>query len=285
MESAHPALAVIGGGNMGRAIVSGAIAARALNPARVIIAELDPEKHPPFAALGVATTTSAASAGAWLRKRDHTQPGQVLLAVKPQMLAAAAADVFPACGSDSRVIISILAGTTSARIADAATRLGVRSPRVVRAMPNLPAAIGKGATAVCLSPGTSEADAALALALFRGIGPVVQRIDETLMDAFTAVAGSGPAYLFYLAQAMMQGARTVGFDDAAARNIVAQTLAGAAAMLAASNDPPEILRAAVTSKGGTTAAATTVLENRSVANAISDAILAARDRGRELGAM
>lgn len=285
MESVHPPLAVIGGGNMGRAIVAGAIAANALDPARVIVAEIDPGKHAAFTTLGVAVTTSAAFAGAWLRQRDEPHPGQVLLAVKPQMLSAAASEVFPACGHDSRVIISILAGTTTTRIAGAAAQLGVRSPRVVRAMPNLPAAIGKGATAVCLGAGTHEADASMALALFRGIGPVVQRIDENLMDAFTAVAGSGPAYLFYLAQAMIDGARVVGFDESAARSVVAQTLDGAAAMLAASTDPPAILRAAVTSKGGTTAAATSVLDQRAVAQAICDAIVAARDRGRELGAM
>src|SRR5690606_13250813 len=153
---------------------------------------------------------------------------------------------------------------------------------VVRAMPNLPARIRQGATAICLGDGAAPGDDDFALALFRGIGPLVLRIDESLMDAFTAVAGSGPAYLFYLAEAMTRAATELGFDAPAAREIVKATLAGSASLLAQSSESPADLRAAVTSKGGTTEAATTVLDNAGVMNAIVRAITAARDRGREL---
>ncbi|MCH9057700.1 MAG: hypothetical protein IIB55_03625 [Planctomycetes bacterium] len=124
-------------------------------------------------------------------------------------------------------------------------------------------------------------DEALALRIFEAVGDVI-RIDEQLMDAFTAVAGSGPAYVFYLAQAMSTAATKLGFDEAQAKQIVQRTIAGAGALLAESPDSPEALRAAVTSRGGTTAAATAVLDESSVMQAMIDAITAAHDRGREL---
>jgi pyrroline-5-carboxylate reductase len=178
----------------------------------------------------------------------------------------------------SRVVISILAGASTTRLRECLAS----DVRVVRAMPNLPAAIGKGVTALCLSRNANESDATFARRIFSGIGPAVIDLDEPMMDAFTAVAGSGPAYLFYLAESMVQGAMRVGFSRADALRIVRSTLAGSAAMLEQSADEPAALREAVTSKGGTTEAALRVLNSKTVLQDFADAIEAARDRGRDL---
>src|SRR5690606_30719943 len=126
------------------------------------------------------------------------------------------------------------------------------------------------------------ADAAFARTLFGAVGETVD-LDEALMDAFTAVAGSGPAYLFYLAEAMARAAEGVGFDAATADRLVRATIVGAAGLLDADRGrPASELRALVTSRGGTTAAATQRLDDAGVAEAFERAIVAARDRGREL---
>lgn len=126
-------------------------------------------------------------------------------------------------------------------------------------------------------------DEAFAERLFRGLGPVVIRTREDLMDAATAVAGSGPAYVFYLAEAMEEAATKLGFSPEDARRLVRQTIIGATAMMAESSDSPADLRAMVTSKGGTTAAACEVLDSSLVRQAIVKAVEAAQARGRELG--
>lgn len=134
---------------------------------------------------------------------------------------------------------------------------------------------------MALGEGVQDGDDALAVQLFEAIGRVV-RIDESLMDAFTAVAGSGPAYVFYLCEAMARAAEEIGFDRDTAEWLARWTVSGAGAVLDAADQPPETLRAAVTSKGGTTAAAMTVLDEAALMTVFVRAITAARDRGREL---
>ena len=150
-------------------------------------------------------------------------------------------------------------------------------------MPNLPAQLGEGATAIALGAGAKPGDEKLAIELFGAVGPVVVEVAEDLIDAFTAVAGSGPAYVFYLAQAMTKAAVELGFTSSQADQIVRQTIIGSAAMLRTRSESPQDLRAAVTSKGGTTAAATAVLDEAQVIDTFVRALTAARDRGRELG--
>jgi pyrroline-5-carboxylate reductase len=195
------------------------------------------------------------------------------------LIAAVSAELAGRVGE--RVVISILAGMPGHRVREA---LGGRC-RVVRAMPNLPAKIGHGATAVCMAAGARDGDDEFARRLFEGVGRLVVTIDESMMDAFTAVAGSGPAYLFLLAEAMVHAAAEIGFDEATANDIVRQTIAGAAALLSESVEAAGELRKAVTSKGGTTEAALRVLNDAGFTRALQRAVTAARDRGRELGAM
>lgn len=270
---AHDTLAFIGGGNMAQALVQGAIASGdpSLAAGRLMVVEPDAARRAWFEQRRVGVLEHARDLAGRL-----TPGSQLVLAVKPQSLRSAAADL---AGIDlDRVVISILAGTASLRVREALGGL----PRVVRAMPNTPARVAQGATALALGDTARPGDEALAERLFKGVGPLVVRIDESLMDAFTAVAASGPAYLLYLAQAMSEAAVKLGFAPETADRIVRQTLAGSAELLRQSSESPEELRARVTSKGGTTEAAIRVLDAAGQLDAVVRAITAARDRGREL---
>lgn len=276
-------LAVIGGGNMGEAIVRGTIACGLLKPAQIVVSDPFPERRALFDAMGIRATGSI---GACVRQLAESLagsavPGAVLLAVKPQMLDAVAGELAPAILEhlpQGITIVSILAGTPIFRLQSV---LGVQA-RIVRAMPNLPARVRQSATAVCLAPSATNDDERLATQLFEAVGPTVVRVDESLMDAFTALAGSGPAYLFYLAEAMTRSGRELGFDYPTAAAVVRQTLLGAALLLNESSEDPDTLRAAVTSRGGTTAAAVHVLDRSGAMQSWMDAMRAARDRGAEL---
>ncbi len=272
----------IGGGNMAQAIASGALQAGLLHQGLIGIAEPDATKHDALRALTPNVFADTRTLMGWLAHHEATPgAGHLLLAVKPQMFSAVAGELTPLLNSAAlrRVVVSILAGTPTSRLE---LDLGPHAA-VVRVMPNTPAKIRAGATAFCLGASARAADAASVQRLFAAIGPLVEPIDESLMDAFTGLAGSGPAYLFYLAEAMIKAAQACGFDAGQADRIVRQTLAGSAALLAFDAAlPPEKLRANVTSKGGTTAAAIAVLDQAHVQETLVQAITAARDRGREL---
>jgi pyrroline-5-carboxylate reductase len=260
-------LAVIGFGNMGSAVIAGAHAAKAIDPRRVVVIEPDPARRAEASALGCVVSEDLAAA------RDADQ---VLLSVKPQMFATIA----PALGARARrtVFISIMAGLGSATIRRA---LG-DAHAVVRAMPNTPCRIGAGITAIALGAGAAHDDASLAERLFAAVGRVV-RVDERMLDAVTATSGSGPAYVFLVAEAWEDAAVALGFERRTARELVRQTLLGAARMLDDGNVEAAALREAVTSKGGTTAAALGVFQERGLRDAFRDALAAAERRGRELG--
>lgn len=272
-------LVILGGGNMARALALGGSRSGVLDPRTVVIVEPDPAKHAAFVQKSIRCHESIdqlAAAESGRLPRD----AEVLLAVKPQVLAAAGEQFTRAFHGFEGVVISILAGIPSEKVRSA---MGQGS-RVIRAMPNTPASISQGATAVAAGAGARPGDDTFAMRLFTGIGPVVVRVPESLMDAVTALSGSGPAYLFYLAEAMTRGGTEAGLPPEVADRLTRQTLAGAAALLAGSHaESPADLRAAVTSKGGTTEAACRLLDQRDVPRAIIDAIAAARDRGRELG--
>ncbi len=256
---------------MAEAILRGAMRAGALSPADVVVAEPDAARRAIVGALGVAACERASEAMA-----RAGAGSQMLLAVKPQSLGAVGAEL--GAGSPEGVVISILAGGASERVRAA---MGGKA-RVVRVMPNLPAQIGLGVSAVCLGAGAAPGDDAFARRLFAGVGEVVG-IDESLMDAFTALAGSGPAYLFYLAEAMRKAGQAMGFDEATADRVTRSVLAGSAALLAQSPErSAEAWRAAVTSKGGTTETACRALDGAGVMDAFVRAIVAARDRGAAL---
>ena len=276
MKTLESPLLTLGAGNMAHAIIAGAQRSGTLDPSRV--AALDP--NPDRRALFEHGFDSPPGAAKWLSEQQGARP-LVMLAVKPQMLNDAFPPLIdalcehraPAC-----TFVSILAGTHIETIKQKARP----DDRVIRVMPNTPAQIGLGMSAIANDNKPDPDDLMRVRRLFEAVGQAIE-IPESMMDAFTGVAGSGPAYIFYLAEGMMRGAESVGFTREQASTIVRQTVLGSATLLDNSDELPGELRAKVTSKNGTTYAATTTLDEHGVMNAIVKAIAAARDRGVELG--
>jgi len=199
----------------------------------------------------------------------------VVVAVKPGDVPAAAR-----AGAEAGAtrVLSIAAGVTTAAI-EAAVGPGVA---VVRAMPNTPALVGQGASAVAPGTAAGEDDLAWAEGILAAVGTVV-RVGEGALDAVTGLSGSGPAYVFLMAEALIDAGVTVGLTRAASAELVVQLLVGSAAMLAESGQSAEVLRAGVTSPGGTTAAGVRALEAAGVRSAFIEAVVAATERSRQLG--
>ncbi len=264
----------LGGGNMASAMLAGL---RRAHPA-VVCHVIEP-----FAE----ARARLADSGAVL----HESPNQaavegadaVVLAVKPQVLREACAALRAHLRGE--LVVSIAAGTTLGSIGQWLQSSEEATPytRIVRTMPNTPALIGQGITGVYAPETLAAGDIEAALSLMRSCGEVVRVNDEAMIDAVTAVSGSGPAYVFHWIESMIAAAEGVGFNAADARTLVLATLKGATTLAAQSNEPPSVLRERVTSKGGTTAAALAVIGERGVQAALIDAVAAARDRGRELG--
>ncbi len=262
-------ISFIGGGNMATAMVKG-LAGLQPRP-RLTIAEPDPAKHGFLQSLGAVTTSDnlAAIAASEL----------IVLAIKPQMAASVVSALAPGWSS-KKVLVSILAGTTSAKLA----AFLPPGARVIRAMPNTPLAIGQGMVGLCKGAHATDADLALAEALFAPCGKVLRVADEDRMDAITAISGSGPAYVFQFAEALLAGAQALGFSADEAALLVGQTLSGSAAYLMTQGVAQAgTLRQQVTSPGGTTAAALQVLNAGDYVGLVTRAVAAAETRGRELG--
>lgn len=207
-------------------------------------------------------------------------PAIVLLAVKPQMMGAALPQVTALGGKDT-LFLSIAAGTT---IASFEATFGAATP-LIRAMPNTPAAVGRGITAICGNARASEADMALAEALLSAVGQVVRLAGEHQMDAVTAVSGSGPAYVFHLIEALAAAGEAEGLPADLAMQLARATVCGAGELAHQAPESASQLRINVTSPGGTTAAALAVLMDAETGfpPLLRRAVKAAADRGRELG--
>ncbi|MCP4836958.1 MAG: pyrroline-5-carboxylate reductase [Phycisphaera sp.] len=266
-ESAESALslAVIGAGNMGGTVLRAMLASGIVKAEQVGICDPDEERAIEFMTLGCRRLDLVAAG----------RTGRILLAVKPQILAKIAGEIGP--GDGPRLVISVMAGFRSTRILDALRG----DTRIVRAMPNTPAAIGAGVTAISPGDGAMESDLAFARSLFASVGTTVD-IDEDHLHAVTAVSGSGPAWVFRKAEAWISAAITEGLPPDVARILVVETLYGAALLLRESELDAGALRAAVTSKGGTTAAGLTALDEAGFDQAVHGAIRAAVARGHEL---
>jgi pyrroline-5-carboxylate reductase len=212
---------------------------------------------------------------------DHAGPALaraalVVWAVKPQTFKDAAGNARAHTGN--ALHLSVAAGIRSDSIAQ---WLGTQ--RIVRSMPNTPALIGKGITALYARPGISEADKARVEQVIATTGALLWVGQEAHLDAVTALSGSGPAYVFFFLEAMTQGGMEMGLTREQAYQLSVGTFAGASALAQASNDPPEVLRQRVTSKGGTTYAAITSMEQDRVQAIFIKALHAARQRAAELG--
>ncbi|MCV2869552.1 pyrroline-5-carboxylate reductase [Defluviimonas sp. WL0002] len=207
-------------------------------------------------------------------------PAIVLIAVKPQMMGEALPAI-AALGGGRTLFLSIAAGTT---IATFEAALGAQTP-IVRAMPNTPAAIARGITAIVGNAHATESHLSLARSLLSAVGQVVRLEGEHQMDAVTAVSGSGPAYVFHLIETLAAAGAAEGLPPALALQLAKATVAGAGALAEAAEEDPGQLRVNVTSPGGTTAAALDVLmnEDRGFPALLKEAVHAAAERGRELG--
>jgi pyrroline-5-carboxylate reductase len=264
----------IGGGNMASALIGGLVAKEcAVASIRVVEPNADARARLAAAHPGIALFDAAGEAAV-------TGADIVVVAVKPQQMRAAAAALAPFVVGDRRpVVLTIAAGI---RIADLARWLG-GSPRIVRAMPNTPALIGRGISGVFAPAGVDAAGRALAAAVLGAAGDLVWVDAEERLDAVTAVSGSGPAYVFYFLEALEAAALAQGFPAADARRLAYATVDGAVALAQRSEHEPAVLRAQVTSKGGTTEAALAVMEAAGIKAGIAAAIDAAARRARELG--
>lgn len=261
-------LAFIGGGNMAGAIVGGLVRG-GRDPASILV--LDPGEAPRArlaAEFGVRTFAAADPAlGA---------AGLVVWAVKPQYFLAAAAGCTAVLGP--ALHLSVMAGIRSDAIARA-----TGAARIVRAMPNTPALIGQGIAGLFARAGATAADRTAVEAVLAPTGRSLWVGREEDLDAVTALSGSGPAYVFYFVEAMVQAAVEMGLDPAQGKQLALATFAGATALAERSAESPQVLREQVTSRGGTTHAALAALEAAGVGPAFVRALHAARDRARALG--
>ena len=249
---------------MGEALLGGLLAAGWATPGEVRVVEALPARRDEL---------SARFAGVEVTDRVGPAEGTVL-ATKPGDIAAACA----ALGPDAGRVLSIAAGVRLAALEDA---LPAGTP-VVRAMPNTPALVGAGAAAIAGGTAAGDEDLDWAESILAAVGIVV-RVGEPLLDAVTGLSGSGPAYVFLVAEALVEAGVLVGLPRPVAAELAVQTLLGSARLLAEGDLGPEALRAAVTSPGGTTAAGLRALEQAGVRAAILDAVAAATERSRELG--
>lgn len=265
------AIAFIGGGNMARALVGGLLRRGAL-PGSIHVSDPSPEARELLAATWPGIQVHADNLAA---ARDAAT---WVLAVKPQQVQHVAASLAAAAATAAPLVISVAAGI---RRDDLQRWLG-SSPTVLRCMPNRPALLGCGITAIHRPPGLPGDLAQRAEDVLSAAGECVWLDDESLLDAVTAVSGSGPAYVFLLVEMLEAAAVAEGIDPATARRLALQTVYGSARMAVESADEPAVLREQVTSPGGTTAAALAVLEQAGIRATFSRAVRSATERSRQL---
>jgi pyrroline-5-carboxylate reductase len=261
-------IAFIGGGNMAAAIIGGLAKAGRAADSILVVEPFDAQRAKLQADFGVRTFAAADAA--------LGEAATIVWAVKPQFFQAAAAPCAAHVGGALQ--LSVMAGIRSEGVANA-----TGAARVVRAMPNTPALIGQGIAGLFARDAVTAADRAEVEAVLAPTGRLLWVAREADLDAVTALSGSGPAYVFYFVEAMVQAAREMGLSEAQGKQLALATFAGATALAETSSEPPEVLRERVTSKGGTTHAALASLEASGVKAAFVAALKAAQQRARELG--
>ena len=261
-------IAVLGAGKIGEALLAGLVAAGRA-PADLVFTERHPERA---AALSAQLGVESADVPAAAAKADV-----VVVAVKPQDIAPVLGELAPVL-TPGTLVVSLCAGLPTALFEGG---LPAGTP-VVRVMPNTPMVVGEAMSAVSPGAHATAEHVALVEEMLGAVGKVVQ-VPESQQDAVTALSGSGPAYFFFLVEAMIDAGILLGLPRAVAADLIVQSAFGAATMLRESNDHPVLLREAVTSPAGTTIAAIRELERHGVRAALIDAIEAARDRSVELG--
>ena len=252
---------------MAEAVVAGIVKQGIVSAGNICVTDIAEERLEYFTeTYGVQTSTDnpAASASADV----------VVLSVKPQVFPQVWPEIADALNPEA-LVISIMAGVPSEKIS------GDRPIRVVRVMPNTPALVGKGAAGVAAGRHAGESDLDIACRLMRAVGAAVV-VTEQEIDAVTALSGSGPAYVFYLLEAMLEAAEKMGLEKGVSRELALATVIGAAQLMQETGEDADLLRRKVTSKGGTTEAAINTMEKRGVRDSVVAALLAAQSRSKEL---
>jgi len=265
-------ICIIGSGNAAEGIVHGLLRRMVLLDDRIIATDPNPARREAFAKrfnIAVSDDNRAAVADSYI----------VLLAVKPQVYREVCAQFADLVRPD-HVIVSIMAGVSTASIE---AQIPGGAARVVRVMPNLAMHVGEGMAGIFCGKNATDADLLRAQRIFEAGGRAVVLHDESLMDAVTAVSGTGPAYVYYLCEAIIAAGQKAGLSQQEAKLLATQTCLGAARMMIDTNDPPDVLRKKVMSPGGTTEAAVNSMLAGGVKDKIEEAVLAAWRRSQELG--
>ena len=272
MSLSTQTLAVLGAGSIGRALIGGLLRGDDLTPGRITATRRSAAGLADLGAQfpGVAVTDDNVAA--------VREASVVIVSVKPQNAAALFAEVRGHLGPGT-LVVSTLAGVTTGALADA---LGPDLP-VVRAMPNTPALVDEGATAIAPGAHATEAHVALAREVFQAVGGVVEVVAEGLMDAVTGLSGSGPAYVFMVIEALTDAGVKQGLPRAVSRRLSMQTVLGAARLAIETGEHPAILRDQVTTPGGTTITAVAELEKQGLRSMFIDTVASATERSRQLG--
>ncbi|MHB1535357.1 MAG: pyrroline-5-carboxylate reductase [Acidimicrobiales bacterium] len=269
------ALVVVGGGKMGEALLAGLLDAATVAAEEAVVVDASPERRAQLEA-----PEGLAGRHRGLEVRAEVPPASAaIVAVKPDDVAGACRAL---AGTGVARVLSIAAGVPLARLEAWLVEAGEPGPAVMRAMPNTPALIGAAASAVSAGSTAGPADMAWAERMLGAVGTVV-RLPEAALDAVTGLSGSGPAYVFLLAEALIDAGVLVGLPRPVARDLAVQTILGSAQLLASGGDEPAVLRAGVTSPGGTTAAGLRALEAAGWRAAVLEAVVAATERSRQLG--
>ena len=260
-------IAFIGGGNMARALASGMVK-QVGSGEHLLVMDVNQSALDHWARLGATGILQA--------DKLLSQCSIWILAVKPQQMHEVAQAIKPHLHKDV-LIISVAAGLTTAILSQ-----WFAHENIIRTMPNTPALIGKGITGLYAMPKVSTEQQERAIAILQAVGQVVPVEQESLLDAITALSGSGPAYVFLFIEALIAGGEKLGLNYAQAKALALGTLEGATSLAANSDQEPDVLRQNVTSKGGTTAAALDVFAQHKFMSVIAQAMQAASDRAEEM---
>lgn len=261
---------IIGCGNMGSAIVTALLEKEIFPRESLLIVEKQENQFTlKIEGMGVRILKSI---------QEVEEPQElVLLAIKPQDASSVMEQLKPKVNAKS-LVISIMAGITLK-----AMEKSLPEPMLIRSMPNTPCAIHQGMTVFCGSPKVTASHKAIAQVVLGGMGKAIEVENEGMIDSATAISGSGPAYLFYLAEAMTEAAKAFGFSALDAATLANQTLLGASMLLEQSEEGAEELKRRVTSKGGTTEAALKTFDAKGIKQSLTDGFKAAKARSEELG--
>ncbi|MCS7224798.1 MAG: pyrroline-5-carboxylate reductase [Armatimonadetes bacterium] len=262
-------LAIIGSGAMGSALIRGLLNSGAMSPNQIIATDIDPKRLEEAQKLGCQVTSDNRLAA----RQSHI----LLLAVKPQVMDEVLTELVPAVNPTQHLVISIAAGIPIAKIEK---HLPEGTP-IVRVMPNTPAQVLAGASALAPNRFVTREQREIAKAIFAASG-IALEVEERYLDAVTAVSGSGPAYVCLFIEALADGGVRAGLPRTIALTLAAQTVLGTARMVLETGAHPGVLKDQVTSPAGTTIAALSVLESRAFRGAVIDAVFAAFQRAREL---